>query len=321
MLRQEILDQCAVGLVVGNALARVDLVGGKTGQHEVEGSEQLQRAGQQYALLSFGQARCTESALDDLLVRAPIEKIQQRDAGEKGGERNLGALRSHRVHAFGLACLERFPSGPDALVIAQGIERVVADEQPSDQQTHPVDRIQHGKRAQSAESRIEHTHDTDEHHRACQQSGVFLDAGQSLEVDHADQADGSRVKDERDEQKRVGQEENCVGDALRRAVEALFQKLRHRGDPGAQETWQEKERHDDQGNDSHHLPSHHAEAVGIGRAIEADHLFGREIRQQQRTGDDRESQRAPPEEKALGTLGLVLAGQKPSQAPGQGGEK
>ena len=56
MLRQEILHQSAVGLIVGKSLALINLIGGKTRQHEVEGAEQLQCAGKQYTFLTFGKA-------------------------------------------------------------------------------------------------------------------------------------------------------------------------------------------------------------------------------------------------------------------------
>jgi hypothetical protein len=89
---------------------------------------------------------------------------------------------------------------------------------------------------------------------------------------------------------------------------------------GAQEAWREKQRHDYQRGDRHPLPSDRAEAVGIGQATEADYLFGREIRQQERAGNDRESQLAPIQEKALGTLDIILAGEKPLQTRSEGGE-
>ncbi len=76
MIGKEITNQGAVCLVVADTVAGIEMVGDNTGDNEVEWSEKFEATREEYPFLAFGQTTGSEGALNDLLVGAPVEKIE-----------------------------------------------------------------------------------------------------------------------------------------------------------------------------------------------------------------------------------------------------
>jgi hypothetical protein len=85
------------------------------------------------------------------------------------------------------------PASRDTLVIASGIESVIGDQQATDEKAHAVDRIESCEGAKTAETRIEHSHHSDQNNRATQEHFLVCNPGQPFEINHADQPNRTTI--------------------------------------------------------------------------------------------------------------------------------
>ena len=298
----------------------MQVVRDQSGQYQIEGAEQLQQPGQQYALLPFREGAGAEGALDDLLVGAPVEHVDQQHARKERGERNRLLRAAEAVEHLRLVVLHILETGDQPLAVTGDLQREVDDHETAGQKTDAVQQIGDRDGAQSAEQRVDRTDHADRDHDHVEQRQV-AHAGHGAQVEDADQSLRAGVEHDRQQDHHIGGEEDQVRDRTGGAVEAQFEELRHRRDAAFQEAGQEKERHRDQGDHRDHFPRHHAEAVGEGVSVQADHLFGGEVGQQQRTGDEREGQRPPGQKIAFIGFEVVLVGDDPGDQAHQTGEK
>jgi len=67
------------------------MVGNEAREDEVDGSEEFEGASEEDAFLAFSEGRSTEGALDDLLVGAPVEEVEEGDSGEEGSKGDFGS--------------------------------------------------------------------------------------------------------------------------------------------------------------------------------------------------------------------------------------
>ena len=96
---------------------------------------------------------------------------------------------------------------------------------------------------------------------------------------------------------------------------------RNRGDAAFEILRQKKQGHHHQRHPRNDFPSHHAQAIGVSRSIEAHQLLGREVGQHQRAGDVAARQRPPRQEISGGGIVPVFAGQNPGDDGHQTGEE
>ena len=75
--------------------------GHDAGEDEVERANELEEAAEQDALLPLLERGGGERPLNDLLVGAPVEDVDEDDAGEDFEERGLAAFGADGVDVFG----------------------------------------------------------------------------------------------------------------------------------------------------------------------------------------------------------------------------
>jgi len=259
--------------------------------------------------------------LDDLLVGAPVEEVDDEYAGEDVPERHRVFGTADGIEVFGNRFAEGVDSAEDSAVAADQAEAENGDQEAADQQADAVQRVGDRGGTQSAEERIGRPDPADHPDHHPEQRGVVLDAGEFLQIEHAGHPLGARVEDHRQQDGDVGEEKNQVADHLGAAVETDFQQLGNGGDSAAKEAGEKEERHGDQSDHGDHFPDHNREPVGEGIAVEPDHLLGGEVGQQERPGDDRKSQRTSGEEEAVLAFQVLAAGEEPGDHGHQPGEE
>lgn len=154
----------------------------------------------------------------------------------------------------------------------------VGNHETTREQADSVDGIGHGHRTQPPKDGIDGPDDPYQPHGQPQHGGLGLQARDGLHIQHFTQAAGARIENDRQQDSRVGKQEDERCDRLRASVIVLFQHLGNSRDPALQEARQEEQGHRDQRNDRNDFPDHHRQAVLESRAVKSDHLLGRQVR-------------------------------------------
>lgn len=228
------------------SLNHENIVGHDAGKHEVERPEQLQQPGQQHTLLAFGQVARRQRPLDDLLVRAPVENVDDQDAGEDVPERDRRLRSPDGVQPVRNLRRKRLEAAENAGVAADQLQPENRDEKAAGQKPDAVQHVRKRGRTQPAEQRIGRTDEPDHPDRKPEQDGVILNPGQLRQIQDARHALRAGIEDDRQQNRHVCDKKNQIADDLSRAVETDLKQLRHRRNAALQETGQEEERHGDQ---------------------------------------------------------------------------
>ena len=79
-------------------VVRKEIVGENAWNHDHEGDDKLEKGGEDNAPLAFGEGFGAESALDDVLVEAPIKEVWNPEPQQESRPRDVGVLQwSHHV--------------------------------------------------------------------------------------------------------------------------------------------------------------------------------------------------------------------------------
>ena len=113
-----------------------------------------------HSLLAFGERFRSERALDDLLVRAPVEEVEENDAGEDRGKRNTGFRSANRIEFLRIRFTQCAPACQDAIPVTHRRKAEENDEETTDQQPDAIERIGNGDRFQPSEERVDRTDQT-----------------------------------------------------------------------------------------------------------------------------------------------------------------
>ena len=307
------------------------------GQHEVERADEFQESAEQHALLPFLEGRSREGALDDLLVRAPVEDVDEDDAREDLQERRLRhelpgrrLRRTDGVEVSGDVGSEVAKAAEDragAFRAGRGVNRAARpeaekrDHEAAQKEPDAVQQVGDDNRLEAAEKRVNRADYADEPHERPQQRGVALDPGHGLEVEDAAHARRSGVEDHRQQDEHVGEHEKEVAKHLRLAAETDVQQFRHGRDAAFEELRQEKQRHEHDRYDAHDFPHHHRQPRRVALAVQAHELLRGEVRQEQRRRDERKRERPPGKEKAVVRAGIPSPAFPPRDHGDKRGEK
>ena len=74
--------------------------GDDTGNHHQKRHHYLEKAGKQYALLSFSQIPGCQGSLNHILIGAPVKQVGQNHAGEKCTERSRISRPTDGIQLF-----------------------------------------------------------------------------------------------------------------------------------------------------------------------------------------------------------------------------
>ena len=297
------------------------------GEDEVERTDQLEESAEQDPLLPLLERRRGKRALDDLLIGAPVEDVDEDDAGEDFEEWCLSAFAADGVDVLrnvGREVAE--PLGDRAALGggragevdgAAGPEAEERDHETADEEADAIEEVRNHDGAEASEDGVDGADDADEPDHAPEESGIVLDAGDGVEVEDAHHALRAGEEDHRQQDEHVGKHEDDVAGELGARSEAHVEKLGDGRDAALEELRQEEERHEDDGEDADHLPHHDGEARGVALPVETHELLGGEVGEQQGSRDEGEGEGTPGEEEAA-VRGDILA---PALPPGDEGDE
>ena len=330
--RDEVLDQPRVGVVVLDASVSVqegalhtrnDRCALWSGEHDVgddarnnhdQRKDHFHARGEEKAFLRFSERFRGQSALDDVLVEAPVIHVrdphpadQHPDAG-KVVEFGMSLVQNH-VELVARGIHHMGEAGQNAAIGCERVEGDEGGEESAHDKQHDLDHIRPGHRGQAAVQRIGGGQDAEEED-ARHEVGAIADAHDGVDRLRAEVEHRGQVHEDEQRDPEHGQ------NGFQGAVETLLDELRDGVQALLDEDRKQELGHEDEREGRHPFVRSDGQADGEARTRHADELLGRDVRGDERGADSPPGQCLTGEEIVVG-VGLMTffgAGDPQSQS-------